>query len=193
MDDVVYVAIQHSPNYELTETKILGMFRQRIEAETFIIRYAMSLLDFNYYDPAKRFYEREDFSWRARQEQVRIVDNWEGTIGISEYRVEPRTIGEEFTGETPPGTTYFAFDKYIKARISDESIDRETVRSLLLNWKNDDTSRGMLRELMQTKDKFKSRPTYKQWTANDWIQLHGSIKPYPWNENGLGIEKLETS
>lgn len=178
-----YIAIRYAPIYDMSEWQILGLFADQETASRTVIKHAMEQLDFNYYDPAKRFYSRTRHSYI---EKDRVFDAWAGTIGISEYRVEPRVVGETKV-DVPDNTVYFAFDKYIKNRICEENLDREEVRSLLLGWKTDQESREKLLTLMLPKGAL-AKPQLV--SSDEWMKTHGSIKPYPWNDNNCVPEQL---
>lgn len=174
----VYVAIEHSYSYDYNMTQVLGVFRDLRDASTSVVKAAMSSIeDFNYYDPSKRFYDHDNLN----------ADQWAHTTGIPEYRIEVHVIDDGLDT-----TYYFAFDRWLKSRICDEQLDRETVRSMLLDWKNHKKT-FELGSLMYTEEEIQKKipESSKNSDREDWIRLHGSIRPYPFNHETMDREPLK--
>ena len=104
----LYIALKIEFDYNSTYTEVLGIYGLQKDAQNAVIYEALKDINYEYYDPAKRyeFYDK----WR---------DRWINYSGMHEYRVETWKQNDRHGLEN---TEYFNFDYHVKNRITDNDI-----------------------------------------------------------------------
>lgn len=120
----VYVVVKRTYDYECSASKVLGIFGIFKDAQAVVVRDALSGLDFNYYDPTKRYFELE--------ETMKIIDRWVRHEGISDYDIE--VWKQDVAHEGLHHTFHFNFDAYLKNMIADDLMPSHEVKRMLCSW-----------------------------------------------------------
>lgn len=163
------VVIRHKPCHDMSSTETIGVTESYDTAMLLVLKDAFSKLNYEHYDPAKRFY-RGRCEWR---------DNWEGLIGIDDYFIENWVVDGDRSG-----ITYFNFDDHVKRETIKHKMSSANLKILLMQWKAQVLERHSvpdeLRSLFQDKQIF---CTYSSSVAEEWIEMYGSVAPYPFSED----------
>lgn len=184
----VLVVRQQDAFIEWAVSKVLGVFFKRDSALRTVLQHFFreQLCDFDYYDPAKRFYQRKQLlgdgmEWR---------DAWAHSVGHCHYYIE------EWRPEQPAcdSTTRFAFDCRFKDRVVNPGLTSAEARAQLREWR-DQVSAGALPAALL--DAFRSgsgadacvgwaggsvSAGAAQSPREQWVLRHGSVPPYPFGE-----------
>ncbi|KAG5182876.1 hypothetical protein JKP88DRAFT_261036 [Tribonema minus] len=104
----MYVTLQHTYACECSTTDVIAVCNKSHLCVLAILRAIFSNLTFNYYDPKKRWYQREE-DW---------IDGWSGGTGVSDYRVEKWVDNERLM------TYHYDFDTFLKRKIFDSARRR---------------------------------------------------------------------
>ena len=185
----VYLVVHHVPCYDLSETTTRGIYFNYEHAIRCVLKYAFGNLTFNHYDPKKRFYERQSYSYYATSTDMEWVDEWNRYIGIDDFRIE------EWKPEVGlVATKWFNFDDWIKQRIITEELSSDYVKHLLKQWKTNALNGTIPEELTHIFGENKTNTPKGGYLGNreDWVNLYGTQPPYPHANNG-GIERLDSN
>jgi hypothetical protein len=130
----VYIVTKHTPNYEFSSWEFLGVYGTLQNAKRTAIRTVLQkdLLDFELYDPKKRFHKDTVSGWFEPEETLRWNDRWHGTIGVSNYCIETWKQDDSNGLEEK---LYFNFDRYLKNLIVESGLSSKEVYNTIKDWK----------------------------------------------------------
>jgi hypothetical protein len=168
----VYVVNYHEPNFDLSRWKCLGVYNTKDAAKRAAARIALESIDsFSSYDPAKRYYQRQDSETKDKVWK----DRWPGTLGVCIYTVETRRLDSD---EIPSETLYFNFDAFFKRMLEDNGTSSIQARNMLTLWKLEPPYPLLIELFGPEEDHYK--PLKQDREA--WLEKHGCVSHYPYGE-----------
>ena len=191
VDDVVerilvsrelYILFRKSRDYRPTRD-CLGVYGRRVDAQRSALRALLRELDFNLYDPAKRFEHVESNRYDYAMHQAVSVetwnDRWTHALGVSTYEIE-EWKQERSDGLLGRQGVTRAFDAMLKDKIVNDAMSSSDTRAMLLQWKQREKVDMFL-------DLFDATQARRIWpgdararhTREEWQAIHGHVDAYP--------------
>lgn len=168
-------------DYECSSTETIGLFWSEQAAVLAGLRTLLTELDYNHYDPCKRFYLHA----RYGDEEKKWQDAWNQCIGHEHYTIK------EIYPETKGGwTKSLRFDEVVKDMVILNKMPSDDVRTLLKSWRAEVLSGNIPAKLTDVAGSNRSRLREYAGCQEDWVKLYGSIAPYPYNNDTFGVDQL---
>lgn len=178
-----FLVTTHHQDYDFSSASTVGLFWSERNALLCGLKHLLLGLDYNHYDPSKRFYMRRSH-WSA--DEGVWEDQWSRYCGHCEYKIEE--IFPETSGAVQ--TKFIGFDAFVKDLVISTQMSSHELRVLLTNWRSEVAAGTTPHALEACLRQEVRRNRQYSGSRESWVERHGSIAPYPHNKGTYEVDEL---